>query len=104
MEYFEFESLENVTDERAVFANRICKLIYEKHHGEIDKSVDDVADFADHLEELVRNIYELELSEIPLIALHRLRNNGADNYGFSDQEYKIAEHNCKRACFTYYAL
>lgn len=102
MEYFEFESKENVTDERAVFANRICKLIYEKHDGDMNKAVDEVADFADHLEELVRNIYELELNEIPLIALHRLRTNGADNYDFTTQEYNDAEVNCMRACISYY--
>lgn len=102
MEYFEFELKEKVTDERSVFANKICKLIYEKHDGDINKALDDIFEYADYMELLIRNIYELELNEIPLIALYRLRCNGADNYGFSVKEYDQAEINCMAACISYY--
>lgn len=102
MEYFEFEKKENVTDERAVFANKICKLIYDKNNESVDKSVDDISEFADHMENLIRNVYELELNQIPLVGLHRLRAYGADNFDFSPEEYQQAEANCIRAIVNYY--
>ncbi len=59
--------LENL-DERSVFANRICKLIFEKHNGDLDAAIVEAEPYFNDLEEFVRNIYELVENEIPLYA------------------------------------
>lgn len=89
-------------DYRSKFANRVCKLLYDKHNGDLDKAAEEGVPFYEGFEELIRNIYELVDSEIPLYALWYLRKHGADNFGFDEEEYKQAEQNCIDACHKYY--
>lgn len=87
---------------RSSFANRICKLIYEKHDGNIDAAILEAEPFFNDLEEHVRNIYELICNEIPLWAYWYLLKHGADNFGFTESEYQTAIHNSIHACIDYY--
>lgn len=102
MEYFDFETnLENL-DERSVFANRICKLIFDKHSGDLDKSIIEAEPYFNDLEEFVRNIYELVENEIPLYAYYILLKYGADNWGFEENEYQEKIAKTRYACTLYY--
>lgn len=101
MEYFEFVEVDKL-EYRSKFANRIFKLLYEKHNGDLDKASTDGEPFYEGMEELIRNFYELVENEMPLYALWYLRKHGADNYDFTEEEYKQAEQNCIDACHKYY--
>jgi len=104
MEYFDFETdLENL-DERSVFANRICKLIFEKHNGNLDAAIVEAEPYFNDLEAFVRNIYELVENEIPLYAYYRLLKYGADNWGFDENEYKEKIAKTQDACRLYYCV
>lgn len=99
---FEFENVNELDDTRSIFANRVCKLLYQKHNGDLEKAMKEGEIFFEEFEILIRNIYELVENEIPLYALFRLRKYGADNFGFDDEEYLSAETNCIIACEKYY--
>lgn len=99
--YFEFVPFGEI-DERSEFANRVCKLLYEKHNGDLDKASEEGKPFFSGMEEFIRNIYELVETEIPLYAYHRLQEYGPANYGFDEVEYKTALNNVKKACIDYY--
>ncbi len=102
MEYFDFETdLENL-DERSIFANRICKLIIEKHNGNLDAAIVEAEPYFNNLKEFVRNIYELVESEIPLYAYYILLKYGADNWRFEENEYKEKIAKTQDACRLYY--
>lgn len=88
---------------RSGFANRICKLIHQQNGGDIDKSIKEGEYIFNDLNEFVRNIYELIDTEIPLMAYAELKEHGADNYGFSDEEYEQALESSKKACVEYYS-
>lgn len=102
MEYFDFETDFENLDERSVFANRICKLIFEKHNGDLDKAITEAEPYFNDLEEFVRNIYELVENEIPLYAYYRLLEYGADNWGFDENEYQEKIEKTRNACEFYY--
>lgn len=90
-------------DERSDFANRICKMIYQKNGGDIDASVKEAEPFFDDLYAFVRNIYECIDTEIPLCAYWELLEYGKDNYDFTEEEYQEVIQNSKDACVLYYS-
>lgn len=102
MEYFDFETDLETLDERSVFANRICKLIFDKHSGDLDKAIIEAEPYFKDLEVFVRNIYELVQNEIPLYAYYRLLKYGADNWGFEENEYQEKIAKTRDACTLYY--
>lgn len=102
MDMFEFENINELDDVRSIFANRVCKLLFQKHEGNLEKAMKEGEIFFKEFEILIRNIYEIVEQEIPLYALFRLRKYGADNFGFDDTEYQDAENNCINACKLYY--
>ena len=91
-------------DSRAEFANLTLKMIYQKRNGDLNACIQDLKDnnFLELLEEHVRNVYELEGNQIPLMALYRLREHGPENYGMSDGEYHEALGLTEEACHAYY--
>jgi hypothetical protein len=107
-----FEFKKDNQDQRAEFANDVCQLIIDKHHGVIEAAAGSLKKIRAYFNENVRNIYELVDSEIPLFALYELMNNGADNYGFTWEEYNDAlerSHNkhstivlCFINCYRYF--
>ena len=106
---FNFKNKEDVWEEhtwdgRAGFANRICKLIYDKYEGDTDKIItsNEFIKLYNDLDEWVRNIYEVYDSKVPLISLYELKEHGADNYGYTDEEYTKSIDNCIEACKKYY--
>lgn len=102
MESFDFETNLKNLDDRSVFANKICKLIYEKHDGDLIKSVEEATSYFVYLEQFVRNIYECIDSEVPLYAYYQLLEYGADNWDFDSTEYEEAKRKTEAACVFYY--
>lgn len=100
---FEFVTKQEAFEEhRADFANRVCKLVYNKCENDIEKAVQEIEPLYDDFERNVRNVYELIGRYIPLFAFFELKKYGADNYGFDDKEYDEAIENAKKACTEYY--
>lgn len=92
----------NKLNGRSVFANRILKLIYDKHNGDLDKSIKEAELYFNDLEEYVKNIYELVDSEIPLYAYYRLLKYGSVGLGLEENEYQEIIEKTKDACIYYY--
>ena len=88
-------------DGRSIFVNRICKLIYDKHNGDLDKIIDEFGLIYADITEYVKNVYELD-DEIPLIYFYRLKIYGADNYDLYESEYKEIIENVKIKCVKFY--
>lgn len=82
MDQFKFEAHLDVLNDRAVFANRIFKLLWQKHGGNIDEAIEEAEPFFNDLERYVRNIYEIKDTEIPLWSYAYLLENEADNWGY----------------------
>lgn len=101
MEYFDFIAPDEC-DERALFANRICKILYDKHNGNPDEAIIDGKKIFEGMEKFVRNIYELVENEIPLYAYSRLLELGKDNYDLTQEEYESALDATIKACLYYY--
>ena len=94
----DFENL----DGRSIFANKICKLIYDKNNCDLDESIKEAETYFFYLDEYVRNIYELVDSEIPLYSYYQLLKYGANNYGFNEDEYQEKLVITRDACKLYY--
>lgn len=103
MAQFEFETDLEQLDYRSKFANRVLKLIYQKHKGDLDASIIEAEIFFEEFEELIRNIYELVEDEIPLYAYYQLLKHGAKDYGMGEEEYTDAIAASVDACRIYYA-
>lgn len=99
---FEFKKDLNSLDEKSIFANRICKLVYQKHDGNLDYSIRELAPYFQDLKTFVRNIYELIGSEIPLFAYYQLIKFGANNWDFTELEYTEVLNRTIEACHYYY--
>lgn len=98
-----FKNKEDAFDKgRAGFANSVCKLIYNQSGNDIEKAIKNGESIFTDFNEYVRNIYELVDSYIPLIAYYELKKHGADNYGFSEEEYQEALNKTKAGCEKYY--
>lgn len=102
MNIFDFKIDFEKLDDRSIFANRICKLIYNKNKGDLQKSIEEAEPYFKGLDQFVRNIYELIEYEIPLYAYYELIKYGMDNYDFNKKEYDVAIKKTKKACILYY--
>lgn len=98
---FEF-NLNSEKDERSIFANNVCKLLVEKHKGNLTDAVKELKPIYDNFFDNVRNIYELVDNEIPLFALHELSIQGKGNWDFSEEEYQSAITRTQKACIDFY--
>lgn len=88
-------------DGRAVFGNAIAQLLFDRY-GSIDKALEHWSAFDGHLEEYVRNIYELD-NKIPLKMLYHLTTNEWTNFDFeSEEHYNWVIIETKKACERYY--
>lgn len=107
---FVFKNPEEITDERSLFVNNVCKLIYNSIELVSEKPKDfktlfeKVEIFYDGFENNIRNFYELIETEIPLVALYVLKNknNAMENYSLSEQEYSDAYQQSLYCCILYY--
>jgi len=98
---FKFDKRED-NDYRAHFANDILEMVYIKYNGNLDLALNEVEKFDAYLDSHVRNIYETIDSQIPLIAYLNLKKDGADNWGFTNDEYQAAIDRTINACHEYY--
>lgn len=89
-------------DDRSIFANRVLALIYQKYGGDVYFAIAAAAPFFQDFENHIKNIYELIEDEIPLYHIYRLVKYGADNWGYSDEEYKKEIEKTSNACHFYY--
>lgn len=92
---------EEELDGRSVFVNRICKLIYDKHNGDLDKISEEFDAIYIDITEYVKNVYELD-NEIPMIDYYRSMKYGADNYGLDESEHEERIKYLKLKCKKYY--
>jgi len=100
---FNFDAPGDSLDERSDFVNSVCKLLVQKHGGDIDKALEEYKEFDGHFHGHVRNVYELSDREIPMMGLHDLLNDGgADNYGITEEEYQECVVKARKACVDYY--
>lgn len=69
-------------DDRAEFANLIFKNLYRLYKGDFNNTLflSESAKIVDHLEEYVRNIYEVIDDEIPMMAYINVLRDGHSGY------------------------
>ena len=92
-------------DERVEFANYACKILVEKHNGDIEKAVKEVKCLYDHFENNVRNVYQFIRENIPLFSLWEYDNIQDDYIDYlEDREYdlKTARGVIIAACKEFY--
>lgn len=93
------------SDERAIFANTVLKMLYQKYQGSLVSLtfLKELAELHVYFKEYVRNIYECVDREIPLLAWSNYMQNGFDETAFDDE---ITEEQWKKiiidACEKYY--
>lgn len=92
----------NELDERSIFVNRICQLLYNMSDRNINIAILYGTKLFADINEYVRNVYELFDSEIPLIRYYELMTYGAENFGLSDEEYEKEISSTLEACKFYY--
>lgn len=99
---FEFENLElQDVQDKSMFANAVCKLIYQKHNGNLNECMGEVKSIYSYFFEYVHNIYECV--EIPLFALYEMNEYGAKNYGLSESQFEEVKERVQSACIKYYS-
>ena len=96
---------EQVRDDRAIFANIACKLLYQKYNSALT-SVSfqtELRILRMYFEEYVRNIYEIIHDEIPLFAYADYLKYGFDSMAWDDEDQmteakwkQILFDNCKK--------
>ncbi|EQA7786790.1 hypothetical protein ACX818_001384 [Acinetobacter baumannii] len=97
---------DNPSDDRAIFANKVLKLIYQKYNGNFSSITfqNEVKDIKIYFDEYVRNIYEVIDTEIPLFAWANYLNYGFDKSMWDEGE--MTEEEWKQiifsACKKYY--
>ena len=101
MSYFE-SNLGNL-DRCSTFINSICKLIYDKHNGNLDSAIIEVEQYFDNSICFIKGVYDLIDTEIPLYAYYILLKYGAENYGLNESEYQHRLNTTRTACIYYYS-
>ena len=92
-------------DERVTFANYACKLLVEKHNGDIEKAVKNLLELKVYFQNNVRNIYQFTRCNIPLFSLYEYDEDKEDYEWFlEDRGYDIetARETIIQACKDYY--
>ncbi len=106
MEPFTFEEgldyYDKSLDPRSIFANRVCKLLFDSYLVNLDDDILYVKKIYQDFDDNIRNFYELVENEIPLFALYELKQYGAKNWGFTEKEYNDAYTRTKNACLEWY--
>lgn len=93
------------SDERAIFVNKVLKMLYQKYQGSLVSLtfLKELAELHVYFKEYIRNIYECVDREIPLLAWSNYMQNGFDETAFDDE---ITEEQWKKiiidACEKYY--
>lgn len=91
-------------DDRAKFANLIFKNLYRLYQGDFNNALflSESAKIVDHLEEYVRNIYEVIDDEIPMMAYINVLRSGHsgycewENYSSNAEALKVIESYCHK--------
>lgn len=92
-------------DDRAVFVNRICKMIWQLNDSDVYKAVKylNKSELNAHIHEHIRNVYELIDEEIPLLAVRDLLAYGAGNWDYTKEEYQNHLEYQIKQCSKYYS-
>jgi hypothetical protein len=102
MEPYEYNFNFEEHDDRAKFANRVCKLLIQASDKDYEKAVKQLDDIYEFFQEHVRNVYELIWHEIPLFGLYELYKYEPSNWGFTQEEYESAKLRSRKACEVFY--
>ena len=107
---FIFKNPEEIVDERSLFVNNVCKLIYNSVELVSERPKDfnilfeKIEIFLHGFEQNIYNFYELIETEIPLVALYNLRDKteAMENYGLTEQQYSDSYQQSIYCCILYY--
>lgn len=94
------------SDERSEFANAIFKNLYKIYKGDFNNVIfiNESAKMSNHLEEYVRNIYEVIDDEIPMMAYINVLKSGSKGYNEWEQyEQQEALKVIENYCHQFYA-
>jgi hypothetical protein len=112
---FKIPSRNDIKDQRAIFANRICQLMYRDCDGNIEKIQQQHSELVKDIKNGIRNIYELIVIyySIPLLLLieeisqdfENYKENFCDEFGRypSDNEIRNYRNYLTKKCKEYYA-
>jgi len=98
-----FKKRKDITDQRAIFANDVCDLLFGQYKRKIYKSaLPEVEKFYRHFENTMNNFYEV-LDEVPLFYLYYFTTDDQQSFfGLSDDEFENEKLECRKACEEYY--
>lgn len=85
--YYRVRMIFKYMDDRAKFANDVCRLIYQNNNEDLSSSLIVIEPFYNHFNEHVRNIYQFIAKQIPLFWLYELNKSTPGNWGYNQEEY-----------------
>jgi hypothetical protein len=87
-------------DDRVEFANEVCKILYAKNHGNLDKCLGEIQPIYNGFFAHVRNIYECVEKHIPMFFLYELKKYGRKNGDWTEVEFnklvELATNQCHK--------
>ena len=101
-EDYKFLNRDQITDDRALFANKICDLLAKESDFSLRGSLGAIAIIRQYFEEHVRNIYELVDTQIPVFAYYDLSKVDADNYCWTEEQYQRNLEIARKAAIKYH--
>ena len=102
MEYYDFENDIANLDEKSIFANSICKVIYDRHNGDLDEDVYRNYLIFESIAKSVRKIEDLIPTEVPMLSYFIVKNESAADMAITEEEKERALARIGRACHEYY--
>lgn len=98
-----YDNIDLVNENRAIFANNIAQIVI-KAEGSLEEALKTWEYFDSHLEEHVRNIYELD-RKIPLKQLYNLKKCEYTDIDLENkEELELVIKHCEEACKKFYDI
>ena len=102
MEYYDFENDIANLDEKSIFANRIFKVIYDRHNGDLDEAIYRNYLIFEAISKSVRKIEDLIPTEVPMLSYFIVKNESAADMAITEEEKGHALARIGRVCHDYY--
>lgn len=102
MEYYDFENDIANLDEKSIFANRICKVIYDRHNCDLDEAVYRNYLIFEAIAKSVRKIEDLIPTEVPMLSYFIVKNESATDMAITEEEKEQALARIGLICHDYY--
>ena len=90
-------------DSRSLYANAVCKLVYEKYQGDLNECLTKGNAILENLNNdvVLRNLYEVCDEQVPLLAYKNLIEEREDNFD-SEEDYQKAIESAAKYCKMFY--